>query len=301
MLSPHLNKAFDYSPFWIGLSEKLLNAFVHYIDHFRQIEEVSPSVLGQFGDYDGLVSLMETLPDNPLRTHLGVYLQAIEDELDENKAKSSHQYLFMSITLSVKLIMEKMSDSKLAEDRMVTPKPGSLLVEGRGFNVVMGKMGASHACYPEGNVAVVIMHDTRENNFLMVERYNPITGLYMLEFPRIRSSSSGTMETAVNTDLRDLTGLSFRNLECIGKIMPESHILEGQCEVYYGNFDLEENHEPQTVLVRSLKRMTEEGLYQAAYEDRLECGITLSAISVWRAFEQVRKKRLANSKRVRQK
>lgn len=301
LLSPHLKKVFDYSPYWIELSELQLTAFIHYIDHFRQIETVSSSILGQFGDYDGLVSLLDALPNNSLRIHLDAYLKSIQGEMDASKAKSSHQYLFMSMTLSVKIIMEQMNDSKLAEDRMVTPKPGSLIAEERGFNVVRGKSGTNHICYPEGNVAVVIMHDVRENHFLMVERYNPITGLYMLEFPRIRSASAGTMETAVNTDLRELTGLPFRNLERIGKVMPESHVLEGECEVFYGNFNLEENHEPQTVLVRSLKRMTEEGLYQAAYEDRLECGVTLSAISVWRAFDQVRKKRLANSKRVRNK
>jgi hypothetical protein len=81
--------------------------------------------------------------------------------------------------------------------------------------------------------------------------------------------------------------------------MPDSALIDGLCEVYYGNFDLEESFRPQTNRVRSLKRVNEEGIYQGAYEGRITCSLTLSALSIWHAFESVRKKRLANSRRIR--
>lgn len=176
---------------------------------------------------------------------------------------------------------------------------GDVLLEGNGFEVKTSKSLASYVEYSEGNTAIMVIHDVREGQFLLVERYNPVEGVFMLEFPRAPGRGEVNQEAHVSATLRDLTGLPLRDLENIGQLNPDSHLIKGVCEVYYGNFDLEENHSPRTAAVRSLKRITEEGLYQAAYERRITCALTMSAISVWHAFESVRKKRVQNSKRVR--
>ncbi|MBD8088409.1 hypothetical protein IFT48_00180 [Pseudomonas fluorescens] len=180
-----------------------------------------------------------------------------------------------------------------------TAKIGDVLLEGNGFEVKTSKQLSSYVEYTEGNIAVMVIHDVRENQFLLVERYNPIDGVFTLEFPRASGHGEITPESHASTALRDLTGLSLRDLEKIGEVRPDAHLVKGSCDVFYGNFDLEENHQPLVPSVRSLKRITEDGLYQAAYEKRITCALTLSAISVWHAFESIRKKRVANSKRVR--
>jgi hypothetical protein len=178
-------------------------------------------------------------------------------------------------------------------------KVGDVLLEGNGFEVKTSKSLASYIEYSDGNTAVMVIHDVRESQFLLVERYNPIEGVFTLEFPRAAGRGEISQDSHVATALRDLTGLSLRELEKIGTLRPDPHLIKGECDVFYGNFDLEENHSPKTRLVRSLKRITEDGLYQAAFDGRITCALTLSAISVWHAFEAVRKKRVANSKRVR--
>lgn len=180
-----------------------------------------------------------------------------------------------------------------------TAKVGDVLLEGNGFNVKTSKSLSTYVEYSDGNNAVMIIHDVREGQFLLVERYNPIDGVFTLEFPRASGHGEITADSHAATALRDQTGLSLRDLEKIGELRPDSHMLKGVTDVFYGNFDLEENHSPLVPYVRSLKRITEVGLYQAALEKRITCALTLSAISIWHAYEDVRKKRVANSKRVR--
>lgn len=191
----------------------------------------------------------------------------------------------------------KLNHSDSAMYRSV--KAGEILLEGSGFEVKTSKSLASYIEYSEGASAVMVIHDVREAQFLLVERYNPIEGVFTLEFPRAPGRGETSQDSHVSTALRDLTGLSLRELEKIGELKPDAHMIKGIVDVFYGNFDLEENHSPLTPAVRSLKRITEEGLYQAAYDRRITCALTLSAISVWHAFESIRKKRVANSKRVR--
>jgi hypothetical protein len=179
-------------------------------------------------------------------------------------------------------------------------KVGEVIAEGPGFEVKTSKAFSNYIEYTEGNQAIMIIHDVRENHFLLVERYNPIEGVFTLEFPRAGSSAGPVAESNLAVVMRDLTGLSMRPMEKIGgPLKPDSHIIKGVCDVYYGNFTLEENHTPTDKSVRSLKRITKDGLYQAAYDGRIGCALTLSAISMYQAFESVRKKRVANSQRVR--
>lgn len=178
-------------------------------------------------------------------------------------------------------------------------KPGEVVAEGPGFEVKTSKAFSNYIEYTDGRQGIMVIHDVKEEHFLLVERYNPVEGVYTLEFPRAGARAGHLVESHLAVVLRDLTGLPIRKLEKLGSLKPDSHILKGVCDVYYGNFDLEENHAPIDKSVRSLKRITKEGLYQAAFDGTIECALTLSAISVWQAFESVRKKRVANSKRVR--
>lgn len=302
LIGPKLKEVVDFSPHWEEASVCQLEAFIQYICDVRTSSVVSADIFAKFNDYDFLQSVFEETKNAELKAALDAYFKLFPKFAgDMSRAKDNHGYLAMFLSQSIRQVLFDLGEAK-ADEKMARPaKVGEVLVEGPGFEVILGHSKQAHVRYPEGNTSVVVMHDLRENHFLMVERFNSITGLYTLEFPRISSASPAKLNGVLNSEFRELTGLPYRNLEKIGQIMPESHVIEGVCEVYYGNYDLEENHSSENKLVRSLKRMTKEGLFQAAYEGRVECGVTLSAISVWQAFEGVRKKRLANSQRVRNK
>lgn len=176
---------------------------------------------------------------------------------------------------------------------------GDVVLEGAGFDVVVGHQHKKIITYPGGNTAVIILHDPRDGHFLMLDKKSETNGNYVFEMPKAPASRGVSRDAIISNALRDDIGLSFRKLEQIGKLYPDSHMIEGECDVYYATFDLEEDIKPLNPRIRSVKRITEDGLYQAAIEGRMNCALTLGAISLWRAFEAIRKKRIANSKRVR--
>ena len=210
-----------------------------------------------------------------------------------------HEYAQSYLVSILDELVEDMKLNHTDPAMFRTAQVGDVLLEGNGFEVKTSRHLSSYVEYTDGNNAVMVIHDVREGQFLLVERYNPIDGVFTLEFPRASGHGEITPDSHAATALRDQTGLPLRDLEKIGELRPDSHMLKGVTDVFYGNFDLEENHAPLIPSVRSLKRITEDGLYQAALEKRITCALTLSAISVWHAYESVRKKRVANSKRVR--
>lgn len=289
------------SSLFIEGATNLAEIFVGMIADLRRTSPVSNDVITHINSLDYLAKIKSETSDEGLSRKIDQYLKSLPGAPEVSvAAKKHHGLVSMYLNHAMRQLMVDLEDARAHEKHVRPAKEGDVVAEGPGFDVVVDKAG-NHVRYPDGNTSVIVMHDVREGHFLMVERYNPIKGVYVLEFPRIKSSSLHTRDSALNSELRDLTGLPFRNLERIGQVYPESHILEGACEIYYGNFDLEENHQQMSKQVRSLKRITEDGLYLAAYEARVECGVTLAAMSVWHAFENVRKKRVNNSKRVRNK
>lgn len=287
------------SPLFNELSEKLLEVVLALISHSRQCGHVSNEVFSQVQSLEQ-VNALAGHPVSAISTAASAYLEALPPNSKGKDIRSStHGFAFTIISKALRAILEEIDDGRRIDKAVRSSREGDVLAEGPGFEAVVGKGYRNHVRYPEGRSAVAVIHDIREGHFLMVERHDPIQGLYLLEFPRCKSVHNSQILTAINMELREQTGLSMRDLELIGVISPESMILQGQCEVFYGNFDLEENHQPTSKLIRSLKRVTEDGIYQAAYEGRIECGVTLSALSIWHAFETVRKKRVANSKRAR--
>lgn len=286
------------SPLFKGLSENLMSVVLELIFHTRKTAPVGNEVFSQVQSIEHL---------NELSSGLSAVAEAAQNYLSDLAEKtngkdvqgSTHALVYTVITKALRAVLEEIDDARRLEKAVRPSRIGDVIAEGPGFEAVVGQNNRNHVRYPDGEAAIAVIHDIREGHFLMVERYDPIQGLFLLEFPRCKSTNNNHRLTAINVKLREQTGLSMRDLEKIGVVSPESMILQGRCEVYYGNFDLEENHEPQSKMVRSLKRVTEDGIYQAAYEGRIECGVTLSALSIWHAFESVRKKRVANSKRTR--
>jgi len=287
------------SPLFKGLADKLLDVVLALIAHGRNSVHISNEVFSQVQSLDQLE--LYALSDNQALSSSAIaYLEAVpQNSQGKDVRQSTHGFVFTILSKALKAILVEIDDGRRIDKAVRSSREGDVLAEGPGFEAVVGKASRNHVRYAGGRSAVAVIHDIREGHFLMVERYDPIQGLFLLEFPRCKSVANAQRMAALNMELRDQTGLSFRDLEMIGVVSPESMILQGQCEVYYGNFDLEENHKPSSKLIRSLKRVTEDGIYQAAYEGRIECGITLSALSIWHAFESVRKKRVANSKRAR--
>ena len=299
LFSTQLPKLSAGSPVFHGLSEKLLVVVLSIITNARKAGHVSNEVFSQVQSLEQLNNLVAST-NMPMSTAASAYLEALPlNSKGKDIRSSTHAFVSTIISKALRAILEEIDDCRRVDKAVRSSREGDVLAEGPGFEAVVGKGFRNHVRYPDGHSAVAVIHDIREGHFLMVERHDPIQGLYLLEFPRCKSVNNNQMLTAINMELRDQTGLSIRDLERIGVVSPESMILQGQCEVFYGNFDLEENHQPASKLVRSLKRVTEDGIYQAAYEGRIECGVTLSALSIWHAFESVRKKRVANSKRAR--
>jgi hypothetical protein len=210
-----------------------------------------------------------------------------------------HGYLVSYASHALDNIEKKLQGRQAQSGYVSSVRKGDVLGEGPGFEVVVGHKMQNTIRYSERCTGVILMHDPRDGHFLLVERYSDVDGGYVLEFPKSLSTSMANKESAAAIALRDQTGLSLRSLEKIGEIKPDTHMIEGVCEVYYGTFDLEENFYANSKVIRAVKRINEDGLYQAAYDGMVLCGQTLAAISIWHAFESVRKKRVANSKRVR--
>jgi hypothetical protein len=259
--------------------------------------------LNVFKEMLSLETLIEAIHDGATRPALNTYFDLLpkfkKSGVINDEARELHSFVaeYLASILDEMIEDLKINHSDSGLHRLA--KVGEVIAEGPGFEVKTSKVYSNYIEYTEGNQAIMVIHDVREGHFLLVERYNPIEGVFTLEFPRAGASSAHN-DSHVATVLREFTGLSMRNLEKIGQpLKPDSHILKGQCDVFYGNFDLEENLDPKDKSIRSIKRMTADGIYQAAYDGRLNCALTLSAISVWQAFETIRKKRVANSKRVR--
>jgi hypothetical protein len=232
------------------------------------------------------------------------YLMTLPGVKDVNKALSpsavqSHANLTVIIEQSISTLLRRLQGNDSMAGQKRSSRPGDVVLEGPGFEIVVGPKYQYVMRYPDGKTAIILMHDPRDGHFLMVERFSEIDSLHVLEFPRVPASKMHNRETAAAIVLQELTGLPLRGLEKIGEMRPDSHMISGMCEVYYGTFDLEENIVPNTKLIRDVKRITEDGLYEGGYDRRINCAQTLAAMSIWRAFESVRKKREANSRRVR--
>lgn len=229
------------------------------------------------------------------KSELNIKTKAYIDETPEKV----HNYLVSMIEVAIDSLWRKLYGRQSLEGEIRPARVGDIVCEGKGFAVQVGPKLANIVTYSDGKNGIMLMHDPRDGHFLLVERYSEIDGAYVLEFPKSRMMTLHSKETAAAISLREQTGLTLRNLEKIGEIKPDTHLLDGVCDVFYGEFDLEETYTPNTKLVRDVKRINEEGLYQAAYDGMITCAQTLAAISIWRAFESVRKKRVNNSKRVR--
>lgn len=235
-------------------------------------------------------------PERP-RALVRAYLDALGKDSEKR-----HAVLEQMLDDVVTHFKKKLHSSAESDVPARGRREGDVIAEGPGFEVVVGPRMQNIVDYPlEGRAAVLVIHDPRDGHFLLIERYCPISGHFVLEMPKAPPATGSSRDAMIDVVLREQTGLTHRKLEKIGELQPDSMISRGEYDVYYGTFDLEENFEQETPYVRSLKRLTEEGFSQAALEGRIKCALTHSAISMWRAFEPVRKKRLANAKRVRTK
>ncbi|MHD0645075.1 NUDIX hydrolase [Pseudomonas aeruginosa] len=222
------------------------------------------------------------------------YLEALEGEPAER-----HEVLTAMLNSAVQYILKKLHGRESQEGMVRSIRIGDVVAEGPGFEVVVGPRMQNVVNYPGGRPAVMIIHDPRDGHFLLVERYSEHHKGFILEMPKAAPSAGQSRNSMIGMALQDETGLHARDLEKIGEIWPDTHTSMGVYDVFYGNFDLEETINPKNPLVRSVKRMTEDGFYQAAFENQMNCALSLGAISIWHAFESVRKKRIANMKRVR--
>jgi hypothetical protein len=260
--------------------------------------------LGKFRQLLDIEHLRSKSVGTQFQSDLELYLLSLPGVKDASEALSasalqSHGNLAVIIDQGISTLLRRLQGSDSMAGQKRSSRPGDVILEGPGFEVVVGPKYQYMMRYPDGKTAIILMHDPRDGHFLLVERFSEIDSLYVLEFPRVPASKMHNRENAAAILLQELTGLPLRPLEKLGEIRPDTHMIAGSCEVYYGTFDLEENIVPNTKLIRDVKRMTEDGLYEGGYDKRITCAQTLAAISIWRAFEFVRKKREANSRRVR--
>lgn len=297
----------DLGEMWAKRTVLLANATLGLFAERRDSGKIEGS-RSQFLEVTSLQSLEAARKDKELSEEvislIDNYLSMVPGYNPKSKKPSDsvveqHGYLVSALQHSLGAVLKRLHtrDANDASSRSI--RKGDVVAEGPGFEVVVGHKLQNVVRYSEGRTGIVLMHDPRDGHFLLVERYSEVDGGYVLEFPKTLSSSMPNKATAAAIALRDLTGLPLRDLEKIGEIKPDTHMIDGVCDVFYGTFDLEENYQSTTKTVRDVKRINEEGLYQAAYDGKITCAQTLSSISIWHAFESVRKKRVANSRRVR--
>lgn len=297
----------DLGDIWVSRIHKLIHIAVSLYVQSRDLEPQKSGVAG-FRSFLDPQKIFAHLSDKTLNSALSAsiqeYLLSLPGFTTRTKKLSPavlqlHDNLVVFIEQGLKAVYKQLQGRENLSGHTRSLRQGDVQMEGPGFEVVVGPKHQNIIRYPDGKTAIVLMHDPRDGHFLLVERFSEIDCMHVLEFPKVSASSIQNREHAAAIALRDLTGLPLRNLEKIGEIKPDVHMIAGACEVYYGIFDLEENFKPNTRLIRDVKRINEEGLYQNAYEGKVSCALTLSAMSIWHAFETVRKKREANSRRVR--
>ncbi len=292
ILENNLPRASEVGVAWHDKTCKLIECSVLLFDLKRNSGATSGSGFNAYSEcvkFD-IIKKSSTPKGEYYLPQAKAYLKEIEEK--------HHTHLETILEACLDSLMRSFENAKKAEQPR-SLRTGDVIAEGPGFEVFVGPKMTNFVRYSEGKNGIILMHDPRDGHFLLVERYSNVDGGYVLEFPKARSASMLSKETRAAVALREQTGLSLRDLEKIGEIKPDTHLLSGVCEVFYGEFDLEENFTHNSKLVRDVKRINEEGLYQAALDGSITCAQTLSAISIWRAFEYVRKKRVANSRRVR--
>lgn len=307
LISTPIKKIPDLGAFWLSRVLTLLELSVRLYVKSRdpEHEHTGIELLRAYLDPQKLFSLSsDKTISNELAASIQEYLLSLPGYTTRTKKLSpavlqSHGNLVVFIDQGLRALNRNLQGRENLSGQTRSLRQGDVQMEGPGFEVVVGPKHQNIIRYPDGNTAIILMHDPRDGHFLLVERFSEIDCMHVLEFPKVAGSSIKNREHAAAIALRDLTGLPLRNLELIGEIKPDVHMIAGTCEVYYGNFSLEENLRPNLKLVRDVKRINEEGLYQNALEKKISCAMTLSAISIWHAFESVRKKREANSRRVR--
>lgn len=226
-------------------------------------------------------------------------LPKIKGKKDKPKAEqASHTHVMLMLDLLLARIKRKIHDVEHKKHAKEALKQGDVIAEGPGFEVFISDSFKNLIRYPEGNTAIILIHDAKDGHFLILERYCEIDQGFILELPKIPASGHD-QEAAASNFLQDSMGMTLRELEKIGEIRPDTHMIQGACDVYYANFHQEENFTAPAKDIRAIKRITEEGIYQCAFDGRITCAATLSSMAIWRAFESVRKKRIANSRRVR--
>lgn len=297
----------DLGAMWAKHTVLLANATLALFAERRESGDIDGSK-SQFVEVTSLQGLSAARKDKSLSEEVILlidnYLSVVPDYNPKVKKQSPssvehHGYLVAALLNGLDAILKKLHSRDVSEGQARPIRKGDVVAEGPGFEVVVGHRMQNVVRYSEGRTGIVLMHDPRDGHFLLVERYSEVDGGFILEFPKTLASSMPNKESAAAIALRDLTGLPLRDLEKIGEISPDTHMIDGVCDVFYGTFDLEENYQSSMKTVRDVKRINEEGLYQAAYDGKITCAQTLSAISIWHAFESVRKKRVANSRRVR--
>lgn len=297
----------DLSEHWVSRTFSLANASLSvFVDHrdngvFDGTKKDFVSTL-ELGFFQQILK-DKSVPVATLET-ISSYLDGLpgfnkKTKKQESRTLEAHEALKTMLNHSVEVVLKKLSGRENHTGHTRSVRMGDVVAEGPGFEVVVGHKMQNVVRYSEGRTGIILMHDPRDGHFLMVERYSDVDGGYILEFPKALSTSMQNKENAAAIALRDQTGLSLRSLEKIGEVRPDTHMIAGVCDVYYGTFDLEENYYANSKIIRDVKRMNEDGLYQAAYDGKVHCALTLSAISIWHAFESVRKKRVANSRRIR--
>lgn len=307
MIERSIRKDADIGKAWSDKAIFLANAAldVFSIQRNSGVYEGSKDVFIGLIDITNISSLIKDKSiDQQAVSKLGEYVSLIpEFSLKAKKQKPEvvefHGFVVEIIKQALDRIVKKLHSRDSQAGNTRAPRMGDIIAEGPGFEVVVGHRHNNVVRYSEGRTGIILMHDPRDGHFILVERYSDVDGGFILELPKTLASSMPNKESAAAIALRDLTGLSLRSLEKIGEISPDTHMIDGVCDVFYGTFDLEENYQSSSKYVRDVKRINEEGLYQAAYDGKITCAQTLSAISIWHAFESVRKKRVANSRRVR--
>lgn len=297
----------DLGAMWANHTILLAGATIGLFSERRESGQIDGSKQ-QFLEFTSISSLIAARKDKEVSEEVKLLIDNYFAVLPEFNLKTKkqpdstiehHGYLVAALKHSLDAVLKKLHGRDTHAGHTRSIRKGDVIAEGPGFEVVIGHKLQGVVRYSEGRTGIVLMHDPRDGHFILVERYSDVDGGYVLEFPKALASTMPNKETAAAIALRDLTGLALRDLEKIGEISPDTHMIDGVCDVFYGTFDLEESYQSGSKTVRDVKRINEEGLYQAAYDGKITCAQTLSAISIWHAFESVRKKRVANSRRVR--
>jgi len=124
-----------------------------------------------------------------------------------------------------------------------------------------------------------------KDRFILASMFRYPIDKYSLEFPRGGVSGSESLEEAVTRETKEELGVQVKSVKLIGSIFPDSGLIANKNHVFVIEIEKPEknlsSHDPMESVSSSLVHYDRYEFLNAISQNRIYCGITIAAFSVY--------------------